>query len=186
MLVLVIIISVLLLIALLRIGVIAEYGESGLMLWFKIGFLKFKFSVDDDNNLVKLKQIKKEGIKMRPGSLKDFLDILGHFKNTLGRLRRKLFIKQLILHYTSACENPADTAIRYGAANAVFSSIIPLLENNFKIRHRDFKVFANFDSMKQGIFAKIIISIAVWEAFYVIFALLPIFTSIRNDRKDEK
>jgi hypothetical protein len=182
---LVIIISVFLLIALLRLGVIAEYDDSGLKLWFKAGFLRFRWLVDDDGkSVIKLKQLKNESAKIKPGSLDDFLDLFKNIKNVLNRLKRKLFIKRLKLYYTSACDNAADTAIQFGVANAVLGLIIPIFESNFKIKHRDIKVFADFNSSKHRIYAKIIISIAIWEVIYILLAILPIFTSKNKNKQD--
>jgi len=168
---------VLLLLALLRVGVVLEYTENGLESWIKIGFLKLR--INKDKKKKKKKKEKKES-SFKPGSLKDFLDMLKAIKNTLGRLKRKLLIKILILHYTSASDDPAKTALQFGAANAVFGIAVPLLEQNFRIKKRDLTASADFDSKEPGIYAKIIISIAVWELLYVLSALLPLFKALSS------
>ena len=202
MLALAIIVSVLFLIAVLRFGVVLEYSKAGLLLWATAGFLKFSILGEDKEKKPKKKKKKekeKKTIDFKPGSLNDFINILNSVKNALSRLKRRLLITKLILYYTSAGDNPANTAIQYGAANAVFSAIIPVLERNFRIRRRDLKAAADFNAKEQGIYAKISISIAVWEVFYILFALFPIITALfkskprtknvkldRNDRKDRK
>ncbi|MCL2662429.1 MAG: DUF2953 domain-containing protein [Oscillospiraceae bacterium] len=200
MLALAITISVFVIIALLRFGVIAEYSEDGFKLWAKVGFFKFELLRDDkEKKPKKKKKPKKErNLKeMMPGSLSEFMDMLKTVLNALGRLKRRLLIKQLTLYYTSAGEDPAATALIFGAANAVFGVIVPKIRNNFRIRRLDLRSWFDFCGVEQKIYAKIIISIAVWEVFYVLFALFPLITSAfkkktpkisdninQNDRKD--
>jgi len=200
MLALAITISVILLIALLRFGVIVEYGEAGFQLWAKAGIIKFQLMDEDKEKKPKKKKEKKGSAidLIKPGNLSAFIDMLRAVKNTLSRLKRKLLIKQLTLYYTSAGDDPANTAIRFGATNVIFVAIVPLLERNFRIKRRDFRVSADFNTNEQSIYAKITITIAVWEVFYVLFALLPILTAAfksksrtrsvtdRKDRKDEQ
>ena len=174
-------IAVLILIALLRFGVIVEYSEEGFHLWAKAGFLKFKLL--DDNKEKKPKKKKEKPKKERnlkemlPGSLREFTDTLKIILKALGRLKRRLLIKQLTLYYTSAGEDPAKTALQYGAANAVFGAIVPEIKKNFRVKRIDLRTWFDFTSTEQRVYAKVIISIAVWEVFYVLFALLPLVTA---------
>jgi len=190
--------SVIIILALLRFGVIIEYGENGFLLWAKVIFLKIRLLDDDKPKKKKKKKEKKPKDtsnvlkQMLPGSLSDFMEVLRAVKNILSRLRRRLLIKQLSLYFTSASEDPANTALQFGGANAVFSAIIPGFEKNFRIRKLDLRTFFDFDSDKPKIYAKVNISIAVWEVFYIAFALFPLITSafkkmpkaIRKDGKD--
>ena len=175
-------IAVLILIALLRFGVIVEYSEEGFHLWAKAGFLKFKLL--DDNKEKKPKKKKEKPKKERnlkemlPGSLSEFMDAAKTVLNALGRLKRRLLIKQLTLYYTSAGEDPANTALQFGAANAMIGILIPEIKKQFRVKRLDLRMWFDFTSTEQKIYAKIIISIAVWEVFYVFFALLPLITAI--------
>ena len=186
MLALAITVSALVLIALLRFGVIAEYSEEGLKVWVTAGF--FKFRLLDDHKKSKPKKPKKpknkksQHLEMKPGSLSEFMGILKAVLNALGRLKRRLLIKQLTLYYTSAGENPVNTALQFGAANAVSGSIIPQIKKNFRVRRLDFKTGFDFTSTEQMIYAKIIISIAVWEVFYALFALMPLIKPMFKKR----
>ena len=180
MLALAITISVIIIIALLRFGVVIEYGDAGFRLWAKAGFLKFELLSDGKKKKPKKKKPKKErNLKeMMPGSLSEFTGMLKTVQNALGRLKRKLLIKQLTLYFTSAGEDPSTTALMYGAANAAVGAIVPMIRNNFRIRRLDLRTWFDFCSAEQKIYAKIIISIAVWEVFYILFALLPLVTSM--------
>ena len=192
MLALAIVIASLLLIALLRFGVIVEYSEVGLELWLKAGFIRYKISLEKSEKKPKKKRKKKKKKEkektgtLKPGSLSDFLGILKALKKAMKRLKRRLLLKQLTLYYVSAGENPATTAIVYGAANAVFGTIAVLLERNFRIKRRDFRAAADFNTNEQKIYAKIIISIAVWEVFYILFALLPIIWILIKSKPGSK
>jgi len=187
-----IILAVLLLIALLRFGIIVIYDDEGFRLWAKVGFVKISVLDDNKDKKPKKKKKKKEKEKkfnpkeMMPGGLSEFLDMLRAVKNALSRLKRRLLIKRLRLYYMSAGENPANTAIQYGAANAVFETIIPILENNFRIRKSDLRATVDFNSTKQKIYAEIAVSIAVWEVFYIVFALFPILTAAFKRKPDSK
>jgi hypothetical protein len=173
MLVAAIILSALVLLALLRFGLIIEYCEAGFGMWYKIGFVKLKLL-----DKIELKRAKRKVAKKKtPGDLKTFLETLKASKNMLARLKRRLLINKLILHYTSASEDAAKTAIGFGAANAVFGAIIPVLERSFKIKRRDLRVMVNYEAKKPMIYAKVAVSLAVWEGIYIIFALLPAFSA---------
>ena len=115
-----------------------------------------------------------------PGSLKEITDMLPALKETLSRIRRKLLIKRLAIHYTAGGADPSDIAMAFGAANAGLSTILPLLEDNFKIRRRDFRTLADFESDQHKIYINAAASIAVWEALYVIFALLPLLSATKG------
>ena len=188
MLALAIIFTVLILIAFLRFGVIAEYSEEGIKLWAKAGFLKFELLKDNKKkkDKKKKKEKPKKPVNMKPGSFDDFMVILRSVKNALGRLKRRLLIKNLTLYYLSAGDDPADTAIRFGAVNAVFGAIIPVFERAFRIKHKDLRASADFDAKEQRIYAKIVISIAVWEVFYIVFALFPIIITLFKKKPDQK
>jgi len=177
--------SILILLALLRFGFIAEYSEAGFEMWVKAGFLRIRLKEKEKKKKPKKKKEKKPG-KKGPGSLSAFLDILGAVKKALGRLRRKLLIKQLTLYYTSASDDPSKTALQFGTANAVFGAIIPVLERYFRIKRRDLRAAADFDAKENGIYAKIVVSIAVWEVIYIVFALFPIITAMAKSRPDIK
>ena len=203
MLVVAIILTILLAITLLRFGLSVEYSAEGLTAKVKAGPLSFKVLPQKDKSekdlkRAELKKIRREEKKKakkskekRPGGLGDFKKMLHAGKTTLDRLRRRLLIKRLVLHYTAAGDDPAGTAMGFGAANAAFGAIIPVLENNFRIRRYDLKASADFETNEAAIYANILISIAVWEALYVFFALLPIFARDakrpeRLDKKDRK
>ena len=207
MMALAIISAILILIALLRFGVIVEFSDEGFTVKAKAGpfaFLVFpkKDKPGETEKKAKRKAEKKaarkaekeeqkrkkkeEQSERKPGGLKAFMDAFKAVKTALGRLRRRLLIKQLTLYFTSAGDDPAKTAMQFGAANAVFGAIVPVLERSFRIKRSDLRAAADFEAQEQSIYAKVIISIAVWEVLYVGFALLPVFTAMGSRKTNKK
>jgi len=123
--------------------------------------------------------------KRKLGTPGTILELLPLIKKALGRLRRKLLIKRLTIRYTAAFDDPSKTAQLYGAANAAIGVIVPVLENSFRIRRRDFRAAADFSDTHQSIYINAAISLAVWEAVYIIIALLPaiVGTKEKNNQK---
>jgi len=208
-----IVLSILILIALLRFGVSVEYSGSGLFVTVKVGPLSLKVLPDEEKPVSAKKEAKRKARKekakekakkraeekarkkaeegsdeKKPGALKTVLEFLPAVKTTLSRLRRRLLIKRLVIHYTVAGDDPYNVAQTFGAANAAIGAITAVLENSFRIKRREFRAIPDFFSTQQSIYINAAISLAVWEAFYIVFAVLP--TGIRvlirgtTDRKD--
>lgn len=212
MLTIAIILAVLILIALLRFGVSVEYGEDGITAVATAGpfFIRIfprkdkpdKVSGEKAKRRAEKKAKKKADKKTRKeeksrkkkkeeepeekkaGGFEYFLVILSSAKTTLGRLRRRLLIKRLTIRFIAGNEDAAKAAMAFGAASAVAGVIVPVLEKNFRIRRRDFRTSADFCAVKPKIYINAAISLAVWEALYIVFALLPILTKRTKKKAD--
>jgi hypothetical protein len=183
MITLLIIFGILFLIALLRFGVAVKYSETGLQTWVTIGFISLLIYPEKEHRIKKIKKIRKKRKEiMKPGSLDELLKIIKPIKNSLSRLKRRLLIKRLKITYIAGGKDPSQTAMSFGTANAVFSIIIPMLEDNFRIGKRDINIQADFISEEQKIYLDIAISIAVWEVVYIMIALLPILFIKKTDK----
>lgn len=195
-----IVVGIFILIALLRFGVAAEYSGDGVTVVARAGPVKIQVLPPKKKKPKKVKKDKPKKVKKpveevpeevkRPGKLKDFLKLLPAVKTALGRLRRRMLIKRLTIHYTSAGDDPSNTAMVYGAANAAFSVVVPMLEKAFRIRRRDVRAFVDFTVEEPFIYLKIDISIAVWELIYISWAIIKGIAPIIKRRKvklpDEK
>ena len=196
---LIIVFGILFLIALLRFGVAVVYNESGLAATAKVGPLSIRIFPRKEKperrkkkpaaKVVKKKKEKKERKKRekepekpeeKPGLLDTFFEMLRAAGVVLGRIRRRLFIKRLILHYTAGGLDPAKTALTFGRLSAASSLILPALEKNFRIRRCDIKTSADFESDKPHVYINAGISLAVWESLYIVFALLPVLLKLRR------
>ena len=199
-----IIIAIFVLIALLRFGVDAEYSADGPVVKAKAGpfsILLFPRKPKPDKagkeerrkaKKKKKKKKKEKPKKKKPGGLQMLLDMLPPVRKALSRIRRRLLINKLTIYYTAGGDDPAMTALSFGAANAVFDAMAPVLENSFRIRRRDFRAIADFQSGEQAVYVNAAISLAVWEALYIAFALLPVIIgglkgpTVSTERKEEK
>ena len=192
MIVLAIILAAMILFALLRFGVFAEYSADGFILKARIGFFSIllfpreekpekaakKAAKKAERKARKEKKPKKKIEIKKPGSLQELLDILNAVKNTMSRLRRRLLIKNLTIYFTAGGDDPFVTALSFGAASAAVGAIVPLLENNFRIGRHDFRISHDFISAQPTVYVKAIMSLAAWEAVYIFFALLPAIWAI--------
>ena len=201
MIALAIIIAIILLLALIRLSLTAEYSESGAFLRLTLGpypllVLPEKEKTEKQEIKKRLKKEKKAAKKAakkakepeieKPGKIQGFLDALPIVVKGLGRLRRKLLVKNLTVRFVSAGEDSAKAALMFGAYNAVLAALIPVLENSLRIRRRDITSSTDFEAENPSIYAKAAISLALWEAVYVFFAILPLFTKGKNTGKEEK
>lgn len=102
---------------------------------------------------------------------------------TLERLKRKLSIDYFRIHCTFASDDPAKTAMGYGAANAAMGSIVFLVDETFNIKERDFGVSFDFLSEKPVIDVWITATIKVWEIIYIAAAFGIDFLKLKRQKK---
>jgi len=187
-----IILAIIILFALLRFGVSAEYSEEGLTAKASVGPVSFRLfprKEKPDKKERKPRKEKKDRKKPTikpPGGIRGFLDIIDAVKTAMSRCRRRILIKRLIIRYVAAGDDAYKTAMSYGAANAAIGAVVPILENNFRIRRRDITASADFLAAKPGIYANAAFSLALWESAYIGFAVLPVLLRMLkpNNRKD--
>jgi len=203
---LIIVIAVILLIALLRFGVSVRYSDGGLALTVNAGPVRLRIypprkkaeksrkkpsraSVEKKPRR-KAKRKAKGQETEKPGKFEAFSEILSAGLNVLNRLRKRLLIKRLTIHYVFAGDDPMKTALWYGRSTSAVSAVMPALERNFRIRRSDIRTSADFGIDKPLIYADAAISLALWESLYILLAALPVLRTVRRmsaaDRKDEQ
>lgn len=166
------------LLALLRVGVDARYGEEGAVVRLRIAFLRITVYPEkrpetkrerQKERKKKRKKKEKEGPpeEEKAGGLDTFKGILDGLVKALGRLRQKLTIDLLQIHLVIGAENAAAAALRFGAGNAIMGVIVPLLENNFNVKERDLRTDVDFMAGKTKIAARATLTMAVWHLFYI-------------------
>ena len=203
MIVLAIVFAAILLIALLRFGVGVVYGEGGLRVTARIGFLSLRVyprkvkpqklrkkrrpKAERKKREIKKKAGKeKELLEDEPGPAETFAALLSAAGKVLGRVRRRLLIKRLYLHYVSASGDPMKTALAYGRLSAVYSGLMPAIESGFRIRRRELTASADFESEKPRVYVNAAVSLAVWESLYIFFAVLPMIAVIKRQQGKAK
>lgn len=171
-----IILLLFLLIALMRVGVDAGYGAEGAVVILRAGFIRITlYPGRPDAEKKRRKKIKKakkekkeEPDELEKGGFDKFKELMPAILDVAGRFKRKLKINVLKLHLTIAgADDPASAAIKFGSSNAAMGIIVPVLENNFNIDERDFCSDVDFTAQKTQISARAILTLAVWQIFYI-------------------
>lgn len=138
----------------LRLGGIAHYGADGLIVRVLAGPFRVQLFPRSEEKTTDGKSKKKAAIIQKDkketqehgkaGSVGRLLDLLPVVKEAVGELKRRIRIDDLALSVIWGGNDPASVAMGYGGAYAIIGMIYPVLENNFKIKHSDFQVEADY------------------------------------------
>ncbi len=178
-----------LLISLLRVGINVEFSEDGILVLVMVGPIGIKiYPAEKKKKKKKPKEKKKkkkeaEEEKKKPGRLTELKSYWPAIKKTLSRLKRKLLIKELTIYYLAAGPDPAQAALSFGGISAAFGIITAVFENNFRIKKRDLRTAVDFEAEEPYIYIKVKLSLAVWEAVYVVSNLLTTMAKNKNQTK---
>jgi hypothetical protein len=202
MIALAIVVAALVLLAVTPVGVTVEYGEEGVRLSAFFGLIRIKIIGRKPEKLEKkekrerkkeLKKAKKASVKKEkpkrekiPGSERGFKTYLNVGLTLLGRLRRKLTIHSLQIFYMAAGDDAYDTAMTFGRVSAGLGALTPILENNFKIKKRDFRTSVSFTERETKIYVNASLSLLLCEIFYILAAALPLISLITRSRGKKK
>ena len=165
------ILGIFLLILPLRMGVMAQYSQDGPLVYALAGPVRVKVYPRPEKGPRK-KEKKKEKSPKAPDEekpekggavdkLKAGLSIIGPI---MERVRRRLVISELTLHYTVVTDDAAKTAFLFGGAHVAVSQILPMLRYHFRVKKQDVQIGADFDSGADRIFVRVKIVISVWGA----------------------
>lgn len=139
----------------LPLGFRAVYRESDPGVWVLIGPLKLRVYLGNrkpEQSKISGKTVKSE---TKGGNYRDFRPVIDTIVDFLGEFRRKICVNHLELKLILAGDDPSDLAVNYGKAWAILGSLIPQLEQLFKIKKRDLEVECDFTSDKTLIFARV-------------------------------
>ncbi len=178
-----------LLLLLLRVGARATLDSGGFSLRIIAGPLRLKILPPGEEKAKKPKKSKKpkaektgeekpegEKEKAKPKikvTLELVTSVLKAVGELLGRLRRKISIDKLTIHYTAAGEDPGAAAMSFGYANAGIYALMPVIENIFKVKERDVGAAVTFDSEESELFIDAQLTLAIWEILYIVLAVWP-------------
>ena len=90
--------------------------------------------------------------------------------STLDRFRRKFTVNYLMVHFVAACEDPYDTAMLYGYANAAAGIVEGLSGRGWDIRRRDIQVGVDFESTECRADAELTVTISLGRILAVLLA----------------
>lgn len=157
---------VLFLLGQLRMGVIVEYGEDGVSLVVRLGRIHIGILPVKKNK--KPKQKKKETKppqKKKPmgGVVKTLVELLPAILETVKKLFQQLRADKLELLLTVSCPDPADTAIRYGQANALLASLWHPLTQTLDVQDGHAHVDLDYDSGVSSVYLYLSLYLKVWQ-----------------------
>ena len=155
------------LLMLIPVGGRTIYSEDGLFLWLKIsGFsiqlvpMREKKRKDKPQKRRKSKKSSRKQSQRdaqpdsnqpqeakKPGELKQLLPLIRPALTALGRLRRKLTIRQMQVYYRiGGAEDPAGAAVKYGIVAAGGGALFPLVNSAFLVKNWDVNLDVDFES----------------------------------------
>jgi hypothetical protein len=179
------------LLLLLRVGVRAEFDDGGLTLKIKAGAIYIPIISPDKPKKEKPEKPKKEKKpkkktepeekEKKTGKVSFFLSLISDVLDILGRFKRKIKIDELTVWYLSASNDPAKAAMTFGAASAGMGIVTGILENNFKIKKRDFRAAVDFQKTEPEVYVKAELSLAIWEILYIV--LKPGYNVLKKYQK---
>lgn len=107
--------------------------------------------------------VKKEEASGDPqgGDWKDFLPLFRVAMDFLGNFRRKLRVRDLEMKLILAGDDPCDLAVNYGRAWAALGNLMPKLERFLVIRKRNLEVECDFTSEKTLVFVRLELTITL-------------------------
>ena len=180
-----VILAVLVLIGCIPVGVDAAYGEDGMLLSAKLGFLKLQLLPKKPKKEKPSKppkpakkpspppaheppatpaaQPEQKKLKI-PGGFDGLLRLTNLALETLGDLRRKLRVDELTLYLRFGSDDPADAALHYGQAWAALGALTPALDRLFVIKKRDIRPILDYNSTKLTVDAHLILTVTIGRA----------------------
>jgi hypothetical protein len=180
---------------LLKVGVNATYDDKVLCVKAIAGPVKITvFPLEKEQKPKKEKKPKKKVEEKpeeeKPKSKIPILDLIKVIVpaaiEALKRLRRKIDIDILTVHYTVASDDPYSTATSFGYISAAVGVLTPLLDRAFDIKKQDIQTDVSFDTSEPVIFANVQLTIAIWEIIYIAIAFLPVIKAIIKLNKENR
>lgn len=133
----------------------------------------------------KTKEAKQKKAKKAKTKKKLTLEVLCDFirlgAQALGKLRRRLVIRELTCYLVIADKDAAATALLYGRIAAAVSALYPVLDRNLRIHHTDISVDADFEKQKSSVLLDV--KLAVCPLRLLISAMILAFQFFKIYRK---
>lgn len=175
--ILLVILTVLFLVGQVRVGSRVEYWAEGFFAWMRFGQLRFQ--VYPWTRERKKKQPKQNDAKRKSertlsermgGTLDYAQSLLPVVLEAAGQFYEKLQVDTLRLDLTVGSPDPADTALRYGQANAVLGALWEPLTQAFRVKDGTARVNLDFDAGAMTLYGEASLSLklgqVVWLALY--------------------
>ena len=192
-----IIVAVIIAVSLLRVGATAEYSDDGILLLAHVGFITKKLFPKKQKNKKRGKKEKRKPREYRkkerrderaaakkPGLSFEFRTLLDEVVNVLGKIKRRLLIKELTVLYVQAGGDPAKMATNHGVALTALGLTQATLECFFRVKRYNLHTSVDFIADKSRVYVHATFTIAVWEVISIGFAVLMLI--LRSKKPKEK
>ena len=188
-----IVLLILLFIAVLPVGLIADYNANGARVLLTIGpvrVLLYPSEASDKKNKQKTDAKGLDGAKQGSrsgGKLADILPILRTALEFLDNLRRRIKVNDLEATLTLAGNDPCDLSVNYGRAWAAVGNLQPHLNRLFDIRKQDIRVVCDYVAEETTIRIHAELSIAFIRLLILVVRygvrILKQYMNVKNQRK---
>lgn len=175
----------------IRLGVDIGYNDENLKVFVKASVLSFKIypserkeKKTDKKPKEKTKKQSDKGIIEKLGFEKeDWLEVIGVILKVLAKFNHSITINEFKFHYAVKDSDPYDAVMKYNTINAIAGSLIPFMENNFRIKERDIYIdlALNEQAIKPDI--RLVLTIRVMQIFRLVFMTLGSTVRIYVKRK---
>ncbi len=190
--VLLIVLSVLFLIALIRVRLVVEYdgeGFRGFVGIYPIKIIRFpKKRKQSKNKEKKLTEKKKDADidkkEKSYGSLKELTWMIKPALKTLGKLVRMITVKKIKADIRLSGGNAASTALLYGKVCAGVSSFFPILDSKVKIKKKQIFISPDFEAAETTISLYANMYLRVWKL--VVIGVFLLYQLINKKRTMEE
>ena len=174
----------------IRIGLVVEYIDRGLIADFKIGPFHIRIAPKEDKEKKTAKSRKRKAKKApekpaedkKAGRVSDLKQILHYLTRAFDRLGKRPRIDEITVHYMAAGNDPVAVALSFGGVSAGMGMITSVLEQNFDIKKRDFKSSFNFEVSEPYIYVRFQFTLTVWKAIDIGYPLISIITNRKNSQ----
>ena len=183
----------------LRVGVLAEYSQDGVLVQVRVAFFHLVVVPASEKKENKPRRKKKKRAKAavesekkqsagklllkQGGSLSKLLSLLPMALETLGDLCRRIRVEHLRVHYTIAGQpDPAKAALQYGSVWAGGGAVCLLLEQYLHILERDVSAEVDFCSESSTIYASAACSLRIGQGLMVGLKLVKRYWTWKTQR----
>ena len=189
--------GILLIIALLPVGAVAEYSAEGYWVKLLIGPFRKQLLPKAEKQRerkpkkkkataekAKAKSARSGERKTKKGGTVDYIIKLIRLAiDELGLFKKRLLIKNLTVHYTAASSDPFSTAMQFGGCCAGAGTLMALIRYNFRVRNLDLASDVDFDAKTPSVFLAADLRIAVWAVLGLVLRFVIRFLKESATRK---
>lgn len=185
MIALIIVVVLIALILSIRLGVDISYNDENLKILVKASVFKFKIfpperteKKTDKKQKEKAKKQNDKGIIEKLGFEKeDWLELIGVIFKVLAKFNHSIVINKFKFHYAVTDSDPYDAVVKYNTINTIAGSLVPFIENNFRIKDRD--VFIDLDLNKQDIQTDIRLVLTIRVLQIIMLVVMALSSTVR-------